>query len=185
MNVYKKLNQARVSLQSMTLKKSGQNKFAGYSYFELGDFLPAVNAIFADVGLCSHISFAADVATLTVVSVDDGSKIEFSCPLAEAQLKGCHPVQNLGASITYTRRYLYTNALEIVEHDPVDIAVSGGNVDSQIDEIAALQDSLTECKTLDELVTAWKQVPKKYQRSLNGVKDTTKKRLQEAAIENS
>ena len=46
MSVYKKLSEARVMLQSMPLKKSGHNKFAGYNYFELGDFLPAVNTIF-------------------------------------------------------------------------------------------------------------------------------------------
>jgi hypothetical protein len=40
--------------------------------------------------------------------------------MAEAQLKGCHPVQNLGATQTYLRRYLYVLALEIVEHDALD-----------------------------------------------------------------
>ena len=50
MNVHKKLMQARVTLQSMALTKTGHNKFAGYQYFELGDFLPAVNQIFNDLG---------------------------------------------------------------------------------------------------------------------------------------
>lgn len=40
MNIYKKLQKCRVDLQNSNLKKSGNNKFAGYSYFELGDFLP-------------------------------------------------------------------------------------------------------------------------------------------------
>ena len=44
--VHKKLMQARIILQEMSLKKSGKNTYAGYQYFELGDFLPQINAIF-------------------------------------------------------------------------------------------------------------------------------------------
>jgi hypothetical protein len=40
--------------------------------------------------------------------------------MSEASLKGCHPVQNLGAVETYVRRYLWVTALEIVEHDGLD-----------------------------------------------------------------
>jgi hypothetical protein len=40
--------------------------------------------------------------------------------MADANLKGCHPIQNLGAVETYSRRYLYVTALEIVEHDALD-----------------------------------------------------------------
>jgi hypothetical protein len=46
--------------------------------------------------------------------------IEFKCPMSSAALKGCHEVQNLGAVQTYLRRYLWTNAFEIVEHDAID-----------------------------------------------------------------
>ena len=35
-------------------------------------------------------------------------------------LKGCHPIQNLGAVQTYIRRYLWVTAMEIVEHDALD-----------------------------------------------------------------
>ena len=40
--------------------------------------------------------------------------------MADANLKGTHPIQNLGAVETYQRRYLYMAALEIVEHDAID-----------------------------------------------------------------
>jgi hypothetical protein len=40
--------------------------------------------------------------------------------MSSAALKGCHDVQNLGAVQTYLRRYLWTNAFEIVEHDALD-----------------------------------------------------------------
>jgi hypothetical protein len=35
----------RVSLQNLKLKKSGKNKFAGFEYYELADFLPALNEL--------------------------------------------------------------------------------------------------------------------------------------------
>lgn len=118
--VHKKLMQARIKLQNTSLKKSGHNKFAGYSYFELGDFLPTINNIFNDLGLCGVISFDVDKATLTITDTDDGTQVQITSPMAEANLKGCHPIQNLGAVETYTRRYLWVTALEIVEHDALD-----------------------------------------------------------------
>lgn len=120
MSVYSKLQQARVTLQNMPMKKSGLNKFAGYSYFELGDFLPQINEIFDSLNLCAITSFTADMATLRVVDTEDNSEAIFSSPMADAVLKGCHPIQNLGAVQTYQRRYLYVCALEIVEHDALD-----------------------------------------------------------------
>jgi hypothetical protein len=120
MGVHKKLMDARIQLQAAPLKKSGHNKFAGYSYFELGDFLPTINQIFARVGLCGVVSFDKELATLTITDTDDGSQINLTSPMAEANLKGCHPIQNLGAVETYTRRYLWVSAMEIVEHDALD-----------------------------------------------------------------
>ncbi len=118
--VYAKLQKCRVELQNMELKKSGHNKFAGYRYFELGDFLPAVNTLFDIYGLAYSLQFDREMATMFIIDVDTGSSIKFTCPMEQAVLKGCMPVQNLGASITYITRYLLVMALAISEHDAVD-----------------------------------------------------------------
>jgi hypothetical protein len=125
MNVYKKLQQARIKLQSAPLKKSGRNTFAKYEYFELADFLPTIQTIFAEVGLCGTVSFGTELATLTIVDVDATEATQpnfviFSSPMSTAELKGCHAIQNLGAVQTYLRRYLWVAAMEIVEHDALD-----------------------------------------------------------------
>ena len=120
MSVHKKLMQARIQLQGTKLSKSGKNKFAGYSYFELGDFLPTIQDIFNQIGLCGYVSFGKDLATLTITDVDGGGEITITSPMAEANLKGTHPIQNLGAVETYNRRYLWMAAMEIVEHDILD-----------------------------------------------------------------
>lgn len=120
MSAHKKLMLARVKLQSTEMKKSGLNKFAGYSYFELGDFIPHIQTIFNEVGLCGVVSFDAAQATLCITDTEDGSQIVVTSPMAEANLKGAHPIQNLGAVLSYQRRYLWMAAMEIVEHDIID-----------------------------------------------------------------
>lgn len=121
MNIYQKLLAARLQLQNTELKKSGNNKFAGYKYFELGDFLPAVQNIFAEKNLCGVVSFGKEEATLTIVDLEKPEdQIVITSPMSTAALKGCHEVQNLGAVQTYLRRYLWVTAMEIVEHDALD-----------------------------------------------------------------
>jgi len=117
-NVYTKLMQARLKLQSTALNKSGHNKFAGYKYFELGDFLPTVQNIFSELGLCGVVSYDTELAKLTIT--DGTDSIVITSPMGSAALKGCHEVQNIGAVETYQRRYLWVTAMEIVEHDVLD-----------------------------------------------------------------
>jgi hypothetical protein len=120
MTVHKKLMQARIKLQNTELKKSGENKFAGYKYFELGDFLPQTMQIFHDLGLCSVVSFDTGYAHLCITDTEDGTTLTITSPMAEANLKGAHPIQNLGAVLSYQRRYLWLAAMEVVEHDIID-----------------------------------------------------------------
>lgn len=120
MSVHKKLMEARIRLQNTKLTKSGHNKFAGYKYFELGDFLPSIQTIFADLGLCGVVSYGTDVATLCIHDVETEKEMVITSPMSSAALKGCHEVQNLGAVQTYIRRYLWVTAMEIVEHDALD-----------------------------------------------------------------
>ena len=121
--VYAKLQKARVMLQSMPIKKSGFNSFAGFKYFELSDFLPSVNTIFAELGLCSVFSIMDGKASLRIIDSEFGGAIFFSSPTAEAGAGKAPPIQALGSMHTYLRRYLMLNALEITEHDAVDATI--------------------------------------------------------------
>lgn len=121
MNVYEKLMKARLELQSRDLKKSGRNNYAGYQYFELGDFLPQTMEIFASLKLAGYVNYDESVCTLTIVNCEEPTeKIYINTPMSSANLKGAHEIQNLGAVQTYTRRYLWVTAMEIVEHDALD-----------------------------------------------------------------
>jgi hypothetical protein len=121
MNVYQKLNLAREKFHQSEIKKTGHNSYAGYYYFELGDFVVPALKIFKEVGLTSVIWYETELATMAIINTDKpDEKILITTPMSQASLKGCHPVQNLGAVQTYIRRYLWTAALEIVEHDALD-----------------------------------------------------------------
>lgn len=120
MTVHEKLMKARLNLQATKLEKTGHNKFAGYKYFELGDFLPAIQKILYDLKLSGYVSYFPDVAVLTITDIEDGSQIFINSPMSSAALKGAHDIQNLGAVQTYLRRYLWVTAMEIVEHDVLD-----------------------------------------------------------------
>lgn len=161
MSVYAKLNEARISLQNTELSKSGHNKFAGYRYFELGDFLPAVQDIFRNLNLCGVVSYTNDYATLTIVDIDDNSQIVITSPMGSAALKGCHEVQNIGAVETYQRRYLWVTAMEIVEHDALDASEP---LTAQ-DELNACLAKLRASNSPAELRTAFALLYKKHEKN--------------------
>lgn len=122
MSVYLKLQKVRNELSKSELKKTGENKHSKFKYFELGDFLPKISELCDKHGICTIIKFGEKVATLKVVDVEKvESNVTFTTPIAHAKLPGSpQPVQNLGATQTYMRRYLYMNAFEISEFDAVD-----------------------------------------------------------------
>lgn len=132
MNVYQRLNEAREKFHSLKLQKTGHNKFAGYYYFELSDFLVPALKVFNECGLCAVVSFSKDTASMMIRSIDKPEDyIAIDSPMGSAALKGCHEVQNIGAVETYQRRYLWVAALEIVEHDALDATTGKGEGKAQ------------------------------------------------------
>ena len=128
LNLYSKLQKVRVELQKKKLKKSGVNKFSNYTYFELQDFLPAINELCYENGLSTIFNFNEDYAQLIIVNTEDLSENEtFSTPVQIATLKSAAAMQNIGATQSYARRYLYIMAFEIAENDLID----AGNVDAE------------------------------------------------------
>lgn len=163
MSAYAKLMAARIELQNQTLKKSGHNKFAGYNYFELGDFLPVIQTIFHKNKMAGVVSFGAELATLTIVDLEDNTQVLITSPMSSAALKGCHEVQNLGAVQTYIRRYLWVTALEIVEHDAIDSSppketkeISSKSAPRAIRTKTEVEALITAASSPELLTTVWK-----------------------------
>lgn len=148
MNIYQKLQICRVALQNTDLKKSGENKFAGFKYFELADFLPTVNKLFNESGLFSKFDIKDNTAYLTIINAEKPEEKEtFESPIAESSVKGCTPIQCLGGVHTYMKRYLYVNALEITDGDIFD-AVVGKPEKTEPKKVSVSEELLKECQEL-------------------------------------
>lgn len=188
MNVYQKLNEARAKFHTKALKKSGHNKFAGYNYFELGDFVIPAIEIFNEVGLTSIVRFGKEIAEFIVVNVDKPEEIiVFTSPMSSAALKGCHEVQNLGAVQTYLTRYLWVSVLHIVEHDALDATTGSKVVEEEgtpdegqmLDYIAAIEATTTLDELKDIYIRAFADCDgnKAWQAKMIAAKDAKKKGL--------
>ena len=160
MNIFEKIQKMRCELQDMKIKKSGENKFAGYKYYELGDILPPINKLMLANKCAAIVSFDNEYARLKVVNCEAPAEtIEFTSPMASASLKGAHDIQNLGAVETYQRRYLYMTAFEVVESDFFD-ATQGKEVRKQE---PAPQKKMSEAMSakLNEAVMAYSSLTSK------------------------
>lgn len=121
MNIFEKIQQVKVELMNSNIKKSGENKFSGFKYFELADFLPTITKLCNDIKLFTAVSFNEELATLTIINAEKPEEmIDYSSPMKDLELKGCNSVQALGGNETYSRRYLYMAAFDIVEADMFD-----------------------------------------------------------------
>ena len=140
MTIFEKLIEARLRFQNAGVKKTGNNKFAGYTYYELADILPEINKLANELRFCCVVNFTPELATLDFCDLEGDGRITFKSPMSSASLKGGQEVQNLGAVETYIKRYLYQNCFEIVENDVLDETMNpaektGGN--SEIDNLIA------------------------------------------------
>ena len=123
MNIYEKLQAARIKIAASGIQKSGKNEFAKYKYYGLGDFLPQIMEACNELKITPIISTDSEGRKFVLELINSESPeevIRFSIPIVQAQLKGVQPIQNLGAVITYSRRYLYMLAFEIIETDVIE-----------------------------------------------------------------
>jgi len=132
MNVMQKLAKARLYFLNSKISKSGKNMAMEFKYFELEDIVPTAIRIFDRVGLLAVDDLSGDVASLTIFNTDEPCQapIQFRMPYREIdQIVSktgkvvTNPLQALGSSVTYLRRYLWMIALDITEPDSVDPAL--------------------------------------------------------------
>jgi hypothetical protein len=180
MNVYEKINKAKIELANLNLKMGGKNVFAKYNYYELEDFLPQLNKICQEIGLSNIVSFNSDYAFLLIVDTEKPEDtVEVRSPMSQADMKGCQPVQNLGAVETYIKRYLYQLAYDIVEYDALSVVQGGNNltkdevvnklknakVDEEWRKLVLSQIGSYDEKTLEKLVNAIPNKEKEFQKA--------------------
>ena len=109
MNVFKKLQLARVRFLEAGVDKSGKHMKLEYKYFELADIVPKAEQIFLEIGLMMVPSMYGDKATARVYNVDDREDfIDFVAPytpiapiVSNAGNQVTNEMQATGSSITY------------------------------------------------------------------------------------
>lgn len=131
LTIHGKMAQIKKELGETKIAKSGHNKFAGFKYHELSDFIAVINNLNLKHGVNDvvEIDEANSECRLTLVNVDSlEDKIVVRTPFREAEMlgKGGAPsnvdaIQRMGSTITYNRRYLYMTAYNIQENDGVDV----------------------------------------------------------------
>ena len=134
MNIYEKIQLVKEELLKRDLKKSGENKFAGFKYYELSDITPAIIELCNKYKLFTAFSYDERIAMLKIRNVEKPEEdLIYTSPMVELELKGCNKVQALGGTETYQRRYLYMSAFDITENDMFD-AQSGteNNTDEKV-----------------------------------------------------
>lgn len=128
-NIMQKLAKARLMFLNEHVKKSGKNFKLEFTYFELKDIVPSATRIFDELGIATVVNFNHEIATMLVMNADnpDEDPMMFNIPYKEAPViisnagkEVTNPLQALGATITYLRRYLYMLVLDIVEDDETD-----------------------------------------------------------------
>ena len=136
----------RVELQNAKLKKSGHNKFGGFDYFELSDFLPKLNELMLKEKMNDVFTIETDlnetmVAKLTLIKGEETQEYRipfklFDTPLTfkkdrngdymednegnYIQVPSMQDIQYLGALNTYYKRYLYLNAFGITDGEIIE-----------------------------------------------------------------
>ena len=54
MSIYKKIQIVKEKILTANLKKTGENKYAGFKYYELADFTPTIIKLCNEVGLFTN-----------------------------------------------------------------------------------------------------------------------------------
>lgn len=126
MSLNESIIKIRVQLQKKNLKKSGKNKYAGFEYFELGDFLPTLNELMLAEGVNDMFTIEDGSACLCLMKGDECNmyKIpftQFPVPPNKSGQPSMQDIQYLGALNTYYKRYLYLNAFGITDGEIIDV----------------------------------------------------------------
>lgn len=124
-NLNESIIQIRVDLQNSKIKKSGINKYAGFAYYELADFLPRLNELMLQYGINDKFTIEEDKATLTLIKGEETQSYNipferFDTPLNKNGSPSMQDIQYLGALNTYYKRYLYLNAFGITDGEVID-----------------------------------------------------------------
>lgn len=125
MGIFEKLLEIRQAV-AKTISKKGYNKNLDYHFFRLEDLLDPIEKQLAEHDLLSLFNMDDKEAVLSIVNTKNPEEVvEVKMPTARFPLNNdAHTIQEIGATMTYCRRYLYLSMFAISEPEHFD-AVHG------------------------------------------------------------
>lgn len=128
MSIYEKLSNVQLALMRKDIKKTGFNKFKKYHYYTLDDLMPPCIEECNREGLTFFFNFRNNEAIIRLHEWEN-PKEGISCGLPFPELitpdedtknKNNVLVQDLGAVVTYLKRYLLINLFDITDVEVID-----------------------------------------------------------------
>lgn len=133
MSVHERLLNAKLDFNRMDIKKSGMNTGVGYMFFTLDDITGPILELEAKwrIHIHMHTDKVDDENRMVgyVVNLDNPNDVimySLKYEVSESRLSSNtgNPIttktQNVGAAITYMRRYMYLVIFDIIESDALD-----------------------------------------------------------------
>lgn len=131
MNIYKKIITISKNFLEAKVKKSGNNKYAGFKYFTLDDLEPVLINLMDEYNLYIEFNFNESSASATIINIDNPEETRvITSPMPKLDLKGANSIQEMGGQQTYMRRYFLLNIFHICEPDLFDATI--GKYDEEI-----------------------------------------------------
>ena len=142
LSIHARMALIKKELSNKKIPKSGHNKFAGFKYHELDDFIQLINELNEEHGVNDVINIDEQNGRCSITlynSENSEDNYTIVTPFREAEMLGkggakstVDAVQRMGSTITYNRRYLYMTAYNIKESDGVDsVEPNGSNTEAK------------------------------------------------------
>lgn len=126
--LYKKLQDAREQFKECGIKKTGQNEFQQYSYFELNEILDLAIPILKKNNLSTKAGFGKKPYYMELIDTETGYGEKFESDVEDWSYDNIGKdsthnkmLQGVGKKESYLRRYLYMQILDVHDSDAVEI----------------------------------------------------------------
>lgn len=130
LSIHARMALIKKELSNKKIPKSGHNKFSGFKYHELNDFIQLINELNEEHGVNDVVNIDEQIGRCSITlynSENSEDSYTIVTPFREAEMLGkggakstVDAVQRMGSTITYNRRYLYMTAYNIQENDGVE-----------------------------------------------------------------
>lgn len=127
MTLLERVSKLRMRFAKKKIEATGAGKAFGrgddgrdFAFLQLTDFIQQALIESDDLGLLPVISVENDRAVMTVMDIlGKDQSLVLTCPSCKVLTNG-QDLQGIGSQITYNRRYLWYQLLELCVHDEID-----------------------------------------------------------------